>query len=303
MSSPGITVIIPTNRPPRILEPCLRALNAQSVNDVSFEVLVVNDGATHDLTPLADSMRARGLTIRVLDIPRRGPGPARNAGAAAAGGDVLVFTDDDCVPEPGWLAAFAASSQQHPNALLGGKVVNLLPHRLASEASQVLVEFLYAYYNRDPLDARFFTSNNMAARRDVFLGHGGFDETFTLNAGEDRDLCARWREQGGRLVFVPDARIGHAHDLNARRFWEQHYRYGKGAASYWEGRRRSTGARLQVEPAAFYRDLLLYPLRHRTLPGAVASASLIGLAQVANALGFFVAAARWPVFSGAKTGR
>ena len=279
------------------------ALAAQSMSRERFEVVVINDGAAHDLTLLAHEMRARGLNIRVLTVPQGGPARARNHGAAAATGDVLVFTDDDCVPKPDWLAAFADAARAHPNTLLGGHVFNLLHHRYTSEASQLLVEFLYQYYNSDPLNARFFASNNIAAQRDVFLGYGGFDPAFTWSAGEDRDLCSRWRERGGRLVYVPQARIGHAHALSLRQFWRQHYRYGTGAATYWESRRRLTGSTLAVEPLGFYRDLLLYPLRHRPLPNAAVSALLITLSQTANALGFVVAARRFPRIPGATMAR
>ena len=273
------------------------ALASQSIALDRFEVLVVNDGAKHDLSSVSARAAERGLRVRVLDVPQGGPGPARNHGARNALGGLLVFTDDDCVPEPGWLAAFVAAAAREPNALLGGSVFNLLPRRPGSEASQVLVEFLYAHYNRDPRDARFFTSNNIAARRDVFIGHGGFDPIFVLSAGEDRDLCARWRERGGRLVFVPEARVGHAHDLTLKRFWNQHFRYGKGAATYWHARRRQQQAGLTVEPPRFYWDLMRYPLQHRRFPGSIVSLTLIGVSQFANALGFFVSARRMPAFA------
>lgn len=299
-SSPDLTVIIPTNRRPEILAPCLHALARQQLPTDRFEVLVINDGAAHDLAPLAARGRRDGLQLRVIDVPQGGPGPARNRGAAEARGSLLAFTDDDCLPEPQWLAALWDAAGQHPDALLGGSVVNMLGHRLASEASQVLVSFLYAWYNRDPLNARFFTSNNIAARREVFLARGGFDTRFVLSAGEDRDLCARWREQGGRLVYVPDARIGHAHDLSVGKYWRQHFKYGRGAAMYWTARQpeASTSApqrqQIEVEPFAFYRQLLWYPLAKQPWPRALLVAGLVALSQVANALGFLSATRRWP---------
>lgn len=298
--SPDLTVIIPTNRRPDILAPCLRALAQQQMAFDRFEVLVINDGATHDLHPLAESCRRDGLQVRVIDVPQGGPGPARNRGAAEARGSLLAFTDDDCLPEPQWLTALWDAATRHPEALLGGSVVNVLTHRPASEASQVLVSFLYAWYNRDPLNARFFTSNNIAARRDVFLARGGFDTRFVLSAGEDRDLCARWREQGGRLVYVAEARIGHAHDLSVGKFWRQHFKYGRGAAMYWTARQPEAGTdgpqrqQIEVEPLAFYRQLLWYPLANQRWPGALLVAGLVALSQVANALGFLSATRRWP---------
>lgn len=271
-----------------------------------FEVILVNDGVTHDLSPLAESFRREGLGVRVLNVPQGGPAKARNLGAAAASGELLVFTDDDCLPEPLWLSSMYAASQQHPLALLGGSVVNVLTHRSASEASQVLVSFLYEWYNRDPHDARFFTSNNIAARKQVFESHGGFDTRFVLSAGEDRDLCARWREQGGRLVYVPDARIGHAHDLTVRKFWRQHFKYGRGAAMYWSARPSPQGTiesatsaagaprTITVEPLSFYAGLLAYPFGATRWSLALPVAALVLLSQIANALGYFSAARRWP---------
>lgn len=292
-SPPDISVIIPTNRRPEILAPCLRALLQQDFAKERFEVLVLNDGGKHDLSALATTLSRDGLRVRIITVPQGGPGPARNRGAELAQGALLVFTDDDCLPEPGWLSAFSLANAAHPEALLGGPVSNLLTHRPASEASQVLVSFLYDWYNQNPLDARFFTSNNIAARRESFQRHGGFDTRFTLSAGEDRDLCARWREQGGQLVFVPHARIGHAHDLSIRKFWLQHFKYGRGAAMYWTARPGS-GAAIRVEPFRFYSQLLRYPLTHTPWPRAIRSAGLIALSQIANAVGFLVTARRWP---------
>ena len=104
-------------------------------------------------------------------------------------------------------------------------------------------------------------------------------------------------------MFVPDARVGHAHDMSLCAFWQQHFRYGLGAAAYWAARRRSVDARLTVEPPGFYRDLLLYAFRHRRLPGAAASAVLVAISQVANALGFVVASRRTPRFAGERVTR
>ncbi|MDQ8163212.1 MAG: glycosyltransferase [Gemmatimonadota bacterium] len=307
---PELTVIIPTNRPPATLAPCLQALTKQRMAPARFEVLVINDGALHNLAPLAEIFRTAGLQVRVIEVPRGGPGPARNRGAAEAAGALLVFTDDDCQPEPSWLEAMLAASQHHPNALLGGNVVNRLKHRPASEASQLLVSFLYRWYNRDPFDARFFASNNMAARRDQFLARGGFDPRFTLSAGEDRELCARWREDGGRLVYVPTARIGHTHDLSVTQFWRQHFKYGRGAAMYWAVRgsvhqhgssdgeiavRAPDGrAEVVVESPAFYWHLLCYPLRTVRWPRALTVTVLVALSQLANALGYVTTARHWP---------
>jgi len=82
-----------------------------------------------------------------------------------------------------------------------------------------------------------------------------------------------------------------------RRFWKQHFRYGKGAATYWQARRRQHQAGLTVEPPRFYWDLMRYPLQNRRIPTSIVSLVLIAISQFANALGFFVAARQMPAFA------
>jgi GT2 family glycosyltransferase len=226
----------------------------------------------------------------VLRQPQRGPAAARNTGIAVAQADLLAFIDDDCEPAPGWLSALLDAARQHPECGLGGVVVNKLRHNPFSEASQLIVSFLCAYY-ADERTGRFFTSNNLAFPARALQAMGGFDATYTRAAAEDRELCDRWVDGGGRLVAVPEAVVLHAHALTPTGFVRQHYDYGRGALGYRRARAARAGAPLRIEPWAFYRDLLLYPIRTHGWRGAPLVA-LVVLAQAANAVGFLVEAGR-----------
>ena len=96
----------------------------------------------------------------MLVQPHGGPARARNLGARAARGRLLAFTDDDCRPEPGWLAALEAALAARPGAMVGGRVTNLLADNPFAEASQLVTDIVYAHYNAGPGDARFVASNN-----------------------------------------------------------------------------------------------------------------------------------------------
>ena len=116
---------------------------------------------------------------------------------------------------------------------------------------------------------------------------GGFDPSYPLAAGEDRDLCDRLLDAGAHLVYVPGAVVLHAHALGARGFLHQHFRYGRGACHFHGERSRRTEGRIRVEPPRFYLGLLAAPfsdehggLRPVTLSG------LLLLSQLANAVGF-----------------
>src|SRR3954451_3114007 len=100
-----VAVVVPTHNRAALLPRLADALAGQL--GVEFEVVVVDDGST-DATPaelrrLVSEERLRIVPLR-LD-PNGGPARARNAGWRATSADVVVFTDDDCVPQPGWLAA------------------------------------------------------------------------------------------------------------------------------------------------------------------------------------------------------
>jgi GT2 family glycosyltransferase len=248
-------------------------------------VLVVDDGGGIDLRPSLQAVEG-SLDVRIVGAPHGGPAAARNAGAREARGDFLAFTDDDCVADPGWLRAFEGPLREEPGHLLGGLTRNGLPDNAWSSASQSLLDYLYGYYNAVPEDARFFASNNIAIGKARFEELGGFDVTFPLAAGEDRDLCDRQRHLGGRLVSVPGAVVTHRHHLGPVGFLRQHFNYGRGARRFHEVRALRRGERLHVEPLQFYVDLLRHPFRASRGSRALALAFLTLLAQVANVAGF-----------------
>jgi glycosyltransferase involved in cell wall biosynthesis len=279
------SVVIPTYNRPRQLAACLRALAAQRFPRERFEVVVVDDGSPSPLDDLLAEHRPQ-LQVRLLRQERQGPAAARNAGANAARGAILAFTDDDCRPHPDWLRVLTLRLSATPTAMVGGQTINALRDNPCAEASQILVSFIYDYYNR-PGRRFFFTSNNIAVARAGFLAVGGFDTRYPRAAAEDRDFCDRWQQAGFRMVYAPEAQIEHAHAMTLRGFWRQHLNYGRGAYHFHRGRAQRDEARVRVEPLRFYLQLLEAPLRVRPLPQALALSALLAVSQGANTLGFF----------------
>jgi glycosyltransferase involved in cell wall biosynthesis len=291
-----ISVIIPTHNRAARLQGCLHALVSQTIAPSSFEVVVVDDGSDR---PLDETIRpfATQLQITLIRQTNGGPARARNTGARHARGVLLAFTDDDCAPDPTWLAVYQRCFETNPNAAFGGRTVNALPENSYSAASQLLVDYLYDYFGTgrgqqpENASAPFFTSNNFALAATAFRDAGGFDETFPLAAGEDREFCDRWQQQGRTLTYVADATIQHAHQLTWRRFLRQHHNYGRGAFHLRRARRRRGLPEQRLEPVGFYMGLVLFP-RRRHEAHAQRLMALMFLTQVANALGFWQEAAR-----------
>jgi glycosyltransferase involved in cell wall biosynthesis len=191
-----MSVIIPTCDRPAQLAACLERLSPgqDAVAGVECEVIVSDDGLTDETRELIGK-RFPWVTWR--RGPRRGPAANRNAGAGMARGDWLVFTDDDCLPEAGWLASYAAAIQATPSAAaLEGAILPTEPIDRLSARCPV------------NLSGGRFWSANIAVRRALFLRIGGFSPLFPYPASEDQDLY--YRLQGVTAIpFVAAARVKH----------------------------------------------------------------------------------------------
>lgn len=289
---PAVSVVIPTYGRPMQLADCLAALGRQTLPRDAFEVLVVDDGSP---LPLDGAIASSddGLRPRLFRQANAGPAAARNRGVHEARGPLVAFTDDDCRPEPDWLAALVAAERRLPGALVGGSTINGLPRELFSSTSQLIVDMVYDHFNVEPDDAYFLTSNNVLCSREAYLAIGGFDASFPRAGAEDRDFCDRWRAAGRRLAWAPEARIEHRHSQSLRTFLGLHYRYGRGAHRY-QSIRRSRGTGTMTDDMGFHASLPRRVWRAlRRERGMLRRAQLAGalcLWQAANAAGFLAEA-------------
>jgi glycosyltransferase involved in cell wall biosynthesis len=272
--APDVSVVVPTRDRPDQLAGCLAALGQQTAP--RYEVVVVDDAST-DGTAVAAVVEA-APRARLVPGEGRGPAAARNRGAAAARGPVLCFTDDDCRPGPGWVAALAgriAAAGDEPTAV-AGPTRNGRPGDPFAAASQAVTNHL-ALASLDAASGRmaFAPTSNLGCTAAVHASLR-FDESFPLAAGEDRDWCDRLAAAGGALVYEPAAWVDHHQQLGWRGFWRQQARYGRGA--YRHHRRAPRGDRLQAP--TFYAGLVRAGFAEGMTAGA-----LVVVAQVATAAG------------------
>ena len=201
---PEATAVVATRNRSARLRALLDSLAAQE--GVRYEVVVVDDGST-DETPQV--IAEAGVRCVRHDAPL-GPAAARNAGWRAAGAPLVCFVDDDCVAEPGWLAAMVAAQREDPSAVIQGHTE---PH--PDEVHK------HSAFSRSMLvDApnNWFQTCNIAYPRELLERLGGFDETFRYPAGEDTDLAWRAKRLGASTRFEAGARVLHAvHTLGAVR--------------------------------------------------------------------------------------
>jgi len=196
------SVVVPTYLRPDLLERCLDALAAQ-VFSGAHEVIVADDAASDatrgQVEHLAGRFLANGARLRYVPVRgNHGPAAARNAGWRAAQGEVVAFTDDDCLPDPAWLAAGVRAIEAGADAVSGRVIVPLgsvQPTDYERDAAQLA-------------QAEFVTANCFC-RRSVLTAIGGFDERFTAAWREDSDLHFNLLRGGYRVLAVPDAVVVH----------------------------------------------------------------------------------------------
>jgi glycosyltransferase involved in cell wall biosynthesis len=281
MSLPLFSVIIPTYSRPEQLAACLQAIAALDYPRDRFEVIVVDDGSPEPPVDIVESFSGI-IDVKLLTQTNAGPAAARNAGAAGARGDYLVFTDDDCLPDSQWLRAYAGQFSITPLSIVGGRTLNALPHNLFSAASQSVIDAVYRYFNMagQPL---FFATNNLAMPAASFRQLAGFNEQFRTS--EDRELCDRWTQNGYRMIYAPQAVCHHAHRLNLRSFWGQHFGYGRGAFRFHRERRTRHGSRLEPD-LRFYFSLLTSPAVTERGARMLMLTALVCWSQIASTAGF-----------------
>jgi glycosyltransferase involved in cell wall biosynthesis len=283
---PFFSIIIPTYKRPMQLAACLQSLAHLDYPRDHFEVIVVDDGGAVPLEAIVSRFNNK-LDVTLLRERHAGPAAARNTGAARAKGELLAYIGDDCRPSSEWLATLEGRFSATPHCAVGGRVVNTLPDNAYSSATQLLIDYLYRYYNALPDQARFFTPNNLTLPTNSFRAMGGFDPSFTRGSGEDREFCDRWLNHGYRMIYAPEVLVYHTHPLTFSAFLKQHFRYGCGSVRYHVTRAQRRSGQMELEPAGFYINLLRYPLSGTREKKKLRLVLLLGIAQVANAAGFF----------------
>jgi GT2 family glycosyltransferase len=201
-SAPRFSVVVPTCRRDDALALCLTRLapGTQTLPAGDYEVIVTDDGAEANATtsPTAALLARAFPWTRWIAGPRRGPAANRNHGATAARGEWVVFTDDDCLPTAGWLAAYADTIAAAPAA-------EVVEGRTLANGERTAID------EEAPIntDGGFLWSCNFAMRRARFQAMGGFDEGFPGPAMEDVELCTRLRKERVPLRFAPEAVVRH----------------------------------------------------------------------------------------------
>ena len=229
--TPKVSVIVCSYNGGKTLGDCLRALDQVRYPD--FEIVLVDDGSkdnTQEIVKTWLAQRKGGNLPHFINYVQKNMGLsfARNEGARISSGEIIAYTDSDCMPDPDWLYYLVCTITSGDYAGVGGPnisppAVNWIQAAVAASPggpSHVLLTDLVAEH---------VPGCNMAFWRWAFDSVGGFDSEYR-KAGDDVDFCWRLQTQGGVVAFSPSAIVWHYRRFTLEAFRKQQEGYGEAEA-------------------------------------------------------------------------
>jgi glycosyltransferase involved in cell wall biosynthesis len=180
----------------RVLDACFE----QTVPDDAYEVVLVDDGSSDETPDIVERARARAnCSFTVVRQPNSGLAKSRNAGIAPAGGEQIIFIDDDVIPLPNFVEEHLRAHARDPAAIVRGGAIEV-------ENLDVLPTPIWSIRN---YSGNYFWTTNVSVPLATIRAIGGFNESFSEYGWEDIDVGLRLRERGVRAVFYPKALVYH----------------------------------------------------------------------------------------------
>jgi cellulose synthase/poly-beta-1,6-N-acetylglucosamine synthase-like glycosyltransferase len=217
---PMVSVVIPVYNGAKTMRLCLNAVTQQEYPKDRYEIIVVDNNSKDNTPDIAKEYQVKLVFEREI----QGPHAATNTGVRVAAGEILAFTDSDCVPEPDWLRRLVAPFANENVVATGGRIEAYAPKSRVERFLQEMKPLVNNLRLSDSFPVAFLTAN-CAYRADAFCAAGMFNPN--MYTGAEVDLG--WRVQlmtKKEAVYVPDAVIYHMFSSKIRTLFRHFRIYG-----------------------------------------------------------------------------
>jgi glycosyltransferase involved in cell wall biosynthesis len=253
-----VSIVIPTYNSSKTISKTVEACLKQTYFKNNPEVIVVDDGSNDNTKDII-----KNLPIKYLYQSNAGPAKARNLGWKSAEGEIIYFTDSDCVPEKDCIENLVKMHDSNEIASVGGSYGIANPESLLSLCIHNEIQYRHSTM---PVNVRYLGSFNVAVKKSALESVNGFDESFKIACAEDADLSYRLIDKGFKLRFNKNSIVNHYFPTNIIRFSRQQFFRGYWLMKLFFKHRGKLGKddyskfRDTVQPLIYFSILCMFPL-------------------------------------------
>jgi len=227
---PTVSIVVPVKNGEATIGDLLNSLTQLDYNKKKVEIIVVDGNSTDRTREIAAK-----YPVKLIKENGKGLNAARNTGVAQSTGEIIAFTDADCVAPPDWLRKLVRNFKNPNVGCVGGSTKGYYEDFLSKYSDNSIIPVLRRfkkYETRDNVGAllQYPAGCNMALRKIAIEKAGGFDESIHFGFDEDELVERICKEQRYKLVLDPDLYIKHKHRTKLRELLKQNFRYGRGNA-------------------------------------------------------------------------
>jgi cellulose synthase/poly-beta-1,6-N-acetylglucosamine synthase-like glycosyltransferase len=219
-----VSIVVPVYNGERTIEECIKSLLDLEYPKEKYEIIVVDNNSTDNSIEIA-----KKYPVRLLYEGKQSSYAARNLGIKNTKGEIVAFTDADCIADKGWLKQLVKNFEEKTTAGVGGEILAYPPENIIerySVKSNILSQKSFFEFKLANLKMPFIATANAAYKKGILNVIGLFDDSFT--SGGDVDLSWRITFKDYRIVYEPKAIIYHRHRTTLYGLFRQFFRYGEG---------------------------------------------------------------------------
>jgi len=224
----SVTVVVPVRNRELTIQSLLDSLQKLDYDRNKVEVIVVDGNSTDKTQEIV-----KKYPVKLIVEKRKGLNLARNTGIKCSKGEIVAFTDSDCIVPPNWITKIVENFKDPKVSCVGGSAKALDGNFISQYADNSIVRLMPFFTKREELEKvkpffRHPAGCNMAFRRKVAEEVGCFDEQIQYGFDEV-EFADRICRAGYKMILDPDVLVWHKHRSTLREFLKQNFQYGKGS--------------------------------------------------------------------------